>query len=310
MEQKGLVEQKLKIYTHGNVWIEAAELIHVLNGFGVNCVVDCRPQGYTTIGGNMPMDELRRALKQAGIVYLPFSDHFGVFPMETRDKHGEIDYEKVCATANFIRGMERIDDGMRKGYHICIIDHERDTYKSRRFTLLGRFLAEKYCVMHIYPSGHCYSQEQVAEKISEYINKRKRKINAAQDLGRSGEELTALYLSRNGYLILDRNWNLHHGCELDLVALKDNRLHFIEVKTRSSDQYGEPQNAINKQKLRHIAKAIQTYRYRRFLLHADYQIDSVAIIYRADNDYDLTHFLGIRLNGGACDEIKSFSTRP
>ena len=53
------------------------------------------------------------------------------------------------------------------------------------------------------------------------------------ELGQIGEELAATYLMNKGYRILHRNWNLHRGCELDIVAMKDGKLHFVEVKTRS-----------------------------------------------------------------------------
>ena len=110
----------------------------------------------------------------------------------------------------------------------------------------------------------------------------------------AGEEIAGLHLINKGYQILDRNWNLYKGCELDIVAIKDNKLHFIEVKTRSSDKYGEPQIAINKKKMKHILTAIREYRYKRYLHNIEFQIDSIAIIYRGEKDYDLKHFTDIR----------------
>ena len=49
------------------------------------------------------------------------------------------------------------------------------------------------------------------------------------EIGQNGEELAADYLMKRGFRILHHNWNLHKGCELDLVATKDNQIHFIEV---------------------------------------------------------------------------------
>lgn len=304
------MEQKPIIYTYGNVWIRAVELIRLMKSYNINCVVDCRPVSLLSIGQNTPMEELKLLLKCNQIVYMPLGEHFGSFPLAMRNKRGGLVYKKVVETESFLQGVERIQHGVSKGYHICIVDNERDTYKSNRFTLIGKFLKGQYNIMHINSYGSCWSQEQVEQKLADDAMKRKERTTEAKKLGETGEELTALYLVRNGYQILDRNWNLHRGCELDIVALKDNRLHFIEVKTRTSDRYGEPQTAIDRRKMHHIAKGIQAYRHRQSMFDVEYQIDSVAILYRADNDYDLKHYLDIRIEGGACDEVVPVTVRP
>ena len=304
------MEEKPIIYTYGNTSIDVKDLICILQPYHINCIVDCRPQAYTIGMTNTPSDELQQVLKQNGIAYLPFAKHFGVFPNETRNSKGTILYSKVIKTSNFLEGIERIERGVQKGYIICIIDYEKEIAKSRRYTHIGKYLHEKYTICHIFPSGTHFTQEQVEQKQAERKSYRKQKNHMAQTIGKTGEELAALYLNNNGYQILDRNWNLHRGCELDIVAMKDRTIHFIEVKTRSSDLYGEPQVAINWIKMKHICKAIQQYRYRRGLFNIDSQIDSIAIIYRADDDYDLKHFLEIHPNGGACADVITFQQRP
>ena len=304
-----MMEQKQTVYTHGNVWIQAEAFIRLMKSYQIDCVVDCRPSNALSNGQNTSLEELSSLLTYNQMAYLPFFKHFGFFPSSVRNKRGGWVYKKVIATESFLQGVSRIKDVVAKGSRVCIIDNEYNTCKSNRFTLIGKFLKEDYHVVHISPHGQCLSQEQIEMKMAADDARRKQKVADAQELGKTGEELTALYLVRNGYQILDRNWNLHRGCELDIVALKDHRLHFIEVKTRTSDQYGDPQKAINGQKMHHIGKAIQFYRAYRSLSNTDYQIDSVAVFYRSDNDYDLKHFLNIRVDGGACDEVISFSTK-
>lgn len=108
------------------------------------------------------------------------------------------------------------------------------------------------------------------------------------EIGKNGEELAGDYLMKEGYRILHRNWNLHRGCELDIVAFKDNELHFIEVKTRQTESatYGRPEQAINKSKLRNISRAIyhyiNTYHYN-YSMH----IDAIGIIYKSEQDYTI-----------------------
>lgn len=304
------MEEKPIIYTYGNTSIDVKDLICILQPYHINCVVDCRPQAYTMKMQNTPSEELQQILTQHHIAYLPFGNHFGVFPNETRNTKGTVLYSKVIKSSNFLEGIERIEEGIQKGYTICIIDHQKEIAKSIRYTFIGKFLHEKYTICHILPSGAHLTQEQVGEKQDKYSSIRRQKNLVSQAIGKTGEELAALYLTHNGYQILDHNWNLHRGCELDLIAMKDHTLHFIEVKTRSSDQYGEPQVAINWMKMKHIHQAIQYYRYRRGFNNITFQIDSIAIIYRADNDYDLKHFLDIRSNGSACADVITFQQRP
>lgn len=304
------MEERASIYAYGNFEIRAEDLILLLQQYHFNCVVDCRPISNTKIGRNTPISELIQELAKYNISYIPFYNHFGLFPPETRNTKGNILYKRAVNTPLFLQGIERIKHGISKGYTICIIDEVRDFYKSRLYNIIAQRLKEQYNIIYLLSNGYHYTQEQI-EKKKEYIAQRRQNKNAEmQALGRDGEEIAALYLTRNGYQILDHNWNLHHGCELDIVAYKEGKLHFVEVKTRSSDRYGPPQNAINGTKLRHIMRAIQEYRHRRKFNDYDYQIDSIAILYRAENDYDLNHFLGIHLNYGPCDEVVTFTQRP
>lgn len=77
-------------------------------------------------------------------------------------------------------------------------------------------------------------------------------------LGLNGESLAASYLQEKGYTILDRNWRSGHK-ELDLVVRKDSTLVVVEVKTRSSDNFGSPQDAVDERKIRRLVMAADAY---------------------------------------------------
>lgn len=304
------MEQKPDIYMHGAPWIEVNDLVPLLLQHNINCVVDCRSLSNEHIGQNTSEKQLQTTLHQHHIAYIPFFQHFGYSPSETRNNKGNILYKYNTKTPYFQKGLERIATGIAQGYTICIIDEVRDLYKSRLYNILAKRLKEQYNIVYLLNNGYHFTQEQIEQKKEEQAQQRQYKNAAMQALGRTGEEIAALYLTRNGYQILDHNWNLHHGCELDIVAYKDGKLHFIEVKTRSSDRFGSPQSAITDKKMQHILYAVQEYRHKRRFLDYDYQIDSIAIIYRADNDYDLNHFLGIHLHYGPCDEVITYTQRP
>lgn len=295
---------------HGAPWIEVSNLLPLLLQHHINCVVDCRNLSNEPIGQNTPEKQLHTTLHQHHIAYIPFFQHFGHFPPETRNGKGDILYRCNTKTPHFQEGLERIANGITQGYTICVIDEVRDFYKSRLYNIIAKRLKEQYHIVYLLHNGYHFTQEQIDQKKEEKTQQRQHRNAAMQALGRTGEEIAALYLSRNGYQILDHNWNLHHGCELDIVAYKDGKLHFIEVKTRSSDRFGPPQSAISDKKMQHLLHAIREYRHKRHFLDYAYQIDSIAIIYRADNDYDLNHFLGIHLHYGPCDEVITYTQRP
>lgn len=70
---------------------------------------------------------------------------------------------------------------------------------------------------------------------------------AKDDLGRAGEDRAAAHLVASGYRIVERNWRCDQG-ELDIVADRDGVLAVVEVKTRTSEAFGHPFEAIDARK--------------------------------------------------------------
>jgi putative endonuclease len=83
-------------------------------------------------------------------------------------------------------------------------------------------------------------------------------MSTAQALGRWGENQAAVYLEGRGYAILERNLRTPYG-EIDLVARKQDTVVFVEVKTRSSDSYGLPEESITPDKAAHLLDAARFY---------------------------------------------------
>ncbi|MCU1456345.1 MAG: hypothetical protein JWL73_437 [Actinomycetia bacterium] len=75
----------------------------------------------------------------------------------------------------------------------------------------------------------------------------KRAAAAKRVLGAAGEDAVARWYEAAGYEIVDRNWRVRAG-ELDIVARRDRVLVFCEVKTRTSDAFGAPVEAITRVK--------------------------------------------------------------
>ena len=81
---------------------------------------------------------------------------------------------------------------------------------------------------------------------------------AHNDTGKFGENLAAIYFTQKGYEILYSNWR-HGHWEVDIIATKNNMLHFIEVKTLSSDKYGYPEEKIDRKKIRYLINASEQF---------------------------------------------------
>jgi putative endonuclease len=78
------------------------------------------------------------------------------------------------------------------------------------------------------------------------------------EVGKKGEDLASEYLTGKGYIILERNWTFEKA-ELDIIAIKEGLLVFVEVKTRRSDFYGDPEDAVTPAKIKNILNAAEAY---------------------------------------------------
>ena len=96
------------------------------------------------------------------------------------------------------------------------------------------------------------------------------------ELGKHGEELAVQYLTEKGYEILECNWrNIHK--EIDIIAKKDNVLVVVEVKTRQSEEYGEPDIAVTRQKQTRLISAANAYLFQS-KLDINTRFDIISIV--------------------------------
>ncbi len=94
--------------------------------------------------------------------------------------------------------------------------------------------------------------------------------------GKTGEEIACKYLESRGYKIIERNYQYGHG-EIDIVAMDGNELVFVEVKTRKSLEFGEPEFAFTRNKLNQVKKVASAYLVENNINDHICRIDAVAI---------------------------------
>ncbi len=109
-----------------------------------------------------------------------------------------------------------------------------------------------------------------------------------QEIGRRGEELAIRFLEEEQYEILETNWRFSRA-EIDIIARKNEVLVFVEVKTRSSDTFGNPELAVTRHKEKQIADAAAAY--MRSINHEwEIRFDIIALIIHNEQEYQLEHF--------------------
>ncbi|RDI08522.1 YraN family protein [Flavobacterium sp. AG291] len=106
------------------------------------------------------------------------------------------------------------------------------------------------------------------------------------DLGKTGEEKAVEFLQKNGYSILQRNY-VFQKAEIDIIAQKDNILAVVEVKTRSSLEFGLPQDFVKPKKIQLLVKAVNEYVIENDL-DADVRFDIISV-YKNGNVYEIEH---------------------
>lgn len=107
------------------------------------------------------------------------------------------------------------------------------------------------------------------------------------EIGILGETLAANFLADKGYTILQKNWR-YKKAEVDIIAKINNILVAVEVKTRTSTYFGNPQDFVNKKKIKLLVEAINEYVISNNL-DVEVRFDIIAII-KTNNNLEIEHF--------------------
>ncbi len=111
------------------------------------------------------------------------------------------------------------------------------------------------------------------------------------ELGRLGEERAAEHLASNGYMVLDRNYRFMRA-EVDIVAATEREIVFVEVKTRSSTSFGEPEEHVDDKKRRQLFKVAEAWLHERRMEGSPVRFDVISILKPGKRDEKITHFEG------------------
>ena len=102
--------------------------------------------------------------------------------------------------------------------------------------------------------------------------------------GKLGEEIAKKFLEDQGYKILEMNWRFDHK-EIDIIALKDEEVVFVEVKSRKNTNFGRPEEAVDDKKQNFLIEAAEAY-LENNEINLNARFDVISII----NNSQIKHF--------------------
>ena len=105
-------------------------------------------------------------------------------------------------------------------------------------------------------------------------------------LGKKGEQLAVDFLIENGYDIVERNYRFNKA-EVDIIAQKEDVLAIIEVKTRSTKDFGNPQDFVKPKQIKNLVKAVDEY-VTVNNLEVDVRFDIIAIV-KEEKQFNIEH---------------------
>jgi len=114
--------------------------------------------------------------------------------------------------------------------------------------------------------------------------------HSRQQLGNKGEQLAAQYLQEHGFSIVETNYRFSRNAEIDIVAVDQGELVFVEVKTRHGGFAGFPEDAVTPDKFEKIKLAAQNYLLEHPQTGDNFRFDVIAVWFSSGNNPQIKHY--------------------
>ena len=109
-----------------------------------------------------------------------------------------------------------------------------------------------------------------------------------REKGRKSEDIAKDLLVSKGYRFIQRNFYTRHG-EIDLIFEDRNELVFVEVKSSKGDYYGQPEERIDRTKVKRLTESARIFLAENRIRNKDCRFDVVSILYEEDNSARINH---------------------
>jgi len=133
------MENKPIIYTVGHSTHQLDYFLELLKEYGVTCLIDVRSVAASSYNPQYNQEPLKNFLKSNGITYLHFAEEFGArhTDPDLLDDEGKVDFAKVRKSWAFKNGVERIWQGLDKGFTISLMCSESEPFDCHRFSMVS-----------------------------------------------------------------------------------------------------------------------------------------------------------------------------
>ena len=116
---------------------------------------------------------------------------------------------------------------------------------------------------------------------------------AHNDTGKWGEDLAVAYLEKKGYTIVERDWKSGRR-DIDIIALDDDVVVFVEVKTRRNRLFGAPEESVDYHKLQNLQQAISHYvKFKH--IRQEIRFDIISVVGTIGSEPDIQHIQNVAL---------------
>jgi uncharacterized protein (DUF488 family) len=163
------------IYTVGHSIHQPDYFLELLQEYGIDCLVDVRSVAASHHNPQYNKKPLSNYLRQNRVTYMHFAEEFGARRTEPEllDDEGRVDFEKVRQSPNFQNGIERLREGINKGFTITLMCAESDPLSCHRFSLISVALAQNgFNVVHILKDKTTKTHAQLENQLLEKYDKK------------------------------------------------------------------------------------------------------------------------------------------
>jgi len=113
-------------------------------------------------------------------------------------------------------------------------------------------------------------------------------LKKKENLGEKGEKVAVKYLKKSGFEIIECGFKAMRG-EIDIIAREKETIVFVEVKTRKSNEFGSPAEAVDSKKQAQIKKIASIYISKKYKKFIPCRFDVIGIIVKEKGNYEISH---------------------
>lgn len=201
------------VYTVGHSTHQLDYFLELIKEYGVNCIVDVRSMPASAYNPQYNQEPFKNFLKKNKIMYLHFAEEFGARQVDPDllDNERKLDFEKVRKTRLFQHGLERIWQGVEKGYTIAIMCSESEPLDCHRFSMVSLGLEnDGFEVKHILKDKSLKANSELEKELLKKFEKKLPQKSLFEPDITIEDQLKAAYRLKNkeiGYSPYSNNQN-------------------------------------------------------------------------------------------------------